>query len=226
MFTLDQGGAGRALLEVHESAGAARRFAEFSWIQPTTPEPNGRSWRIVPDASPHLIHHRLHDGHTRTLVVGARSVFVDVAQRERKFTVGIHLRPGVLTLLLEEGASAAGAARSDPLERPGIIGTVGSSDRRSSLRRSDTNMVDQDLLDILVCPESKQPVRSADAELLDALDVAIRDGSVVNAGGQPVEDAVVEGPVQEGGHRLHSAGIQAYCAERTREMLLAAGEFG
>ena len=87
-------------------------------------------------------------------------------------------------------------------------------------------MVDQDLLDILVCPESKQPVRSADAELLDALDVAIRDGSVVNAGGQPVEDAVVEGPVQEGGHRLHSAGIQAYCAERTREMLLAAGEFG
>jgi uncharacterized protein YbaR (Trm112 family) len=56
-------------------------------------------------------------------------------------------------------------------------------------------MVDQELLDILVCPESKQPVRLADAELLDALNVAIRDGSVVNAVGQPVEDAVVEGLV-------------------------------
>ncbi len=42
--------------------------------------------------------------------------------------------------------------------------------------------------------------RTGDAELLDALNVAIRDGSVVNAGGQPVEDAVVEGLVQEGVH--------------------------
>ena len=40
------------------------------------------------------------DGRTRTLVVGPRSVFVDVAQQERDFTVGVRLRPGVLATVL------------------------------------------------------------------------------------------------------------------------------
>ncbi len=64
-------------------------------------------------------------------------------------------------------------------------------------------MVDSELLDILVCPESKQPVRLADAEMLGKLNVAIRDGSVVNKGGKPVTDVVEEGLVREDGHRLY-----------------------
>ena len=64
-------------------------------------------------------------------------------------------------------------------------------------------MVDQELLDILVCPESKQPVRLADAELLGALNAAIRGGSVVNTGGESITDAVAEGLVREDGDRLY-----------------------
>ena len=64
-------------------------------------------------------------------------------------------------------------------------------------------MVDQELLDILVCPESKQPVRLADAGVLDALNAAIHDGSVVNKRGEPVTDAVEEGLVREDGERLY-----------------------
>ena len=64
-------------------------------------------------------------------------------------------------------------------------------------------MVDSELLDILVCPESKQPVRLADAEMLGKLNAAIRDGSVVNKGGKPVTDVVEEGLVREDGHRLY-----------------------
>ena len=39
-------------------------------------------------------------GRTSTLFVGPRSVYLDVDQRERDFTVGIRLRPGVLPALL------------------------------------------------------------------------------------------------------------------------------
>lgn len=56
-------------------------------------------------------------------------------------------------------------------------------------------MVDQELLDLLVCPESKQPVRPADAALLARLNEAIGRGSVTNRGGdavaQPLTDALV-----------------------------------
>jgi len=64
-------------------------------------------------------------------------------------------------------------------------------------------MVDEELLDILVCPESKQPVRLADAELLGVVNTAIRGGSVVNTGGEPVTDPVAEGLVREDGDRLY-----------------------
>lgn len=100
MVTLDQGGAGRSSVSIRASHSAAVRFAELSWVQRSTTAPSGESWRVVPDASPHIIHHRMRDGRTRTLFVGPRSVYVDVAQRERDFTVGVRLRPGVLPLLL------------------------------------------------------------------------------------------------------------------------------
>lgn len=69
-------------------------------------------------------------------------------------------------------------------------------------------MIDAELLEILVCPETKQPVTEADADLLDRLNGAIREGSLVNRSGDPVREpldgALVRGdrkvayPVRDG----------------------------
>ena len=60
-----------------------------------------------------------------------------------------------------------------------------------------TSMVDQELLDILVCPETKQPVRLAGSDLLDVLNRAIDAGAVKKRDGDLVEDRVEEGLVRE-----------------------------
>ena len=64
-------------------------------------------------------------------------------------------------------------------------------------------MVDQELLDILVCPETKQPVRLADAALLARVNGAITSGTMVNRGGKPVSETVSEGLVREDGEFLY-----------------------
>jgi uncharacterized protein YbaR (Trm112 family) len=64
-------------------------------------------------------------------------------------------------------------------------------------------MVDQELLDILVCPETKQPVRVADAGLLAQLNDSISQGSVSNRAGAQVTTAVAEGLVREDGDWLY-----------------------
>jgi uncharacterized protein YbaR (Trm112 family) len=58
-------------------------------------------------------------------------------------------------------------------------------------------MVDPELLEILVCPETHQPVRPADGGLLERLNQAINSGSVTNRGGDAVTDPVDEGLVRE-----------------------------
>ena len=58
-------------------------------------------------------------------------------------------------------------------------------------------MVDPELLEILVCPETHQPVRPAKGELLDRLNQAIRSGDVTNRGGNEVTDPMEEGLVRE-----------------------------
>ena len=47
-------------------------------------------------------------------------------------------------------------------------------------------MIDQNLLEILVCPETKQPLRVADVGLLEKVSDLISAGSVTNRGGEPV----------------------------------------
>ena len=57
--------------------------------------------------------------------------------------------------------------------------------------------VDQELLDFLVCPETKQPVRRAGSDLLDLLNRAIDAGTVKTRDGTPVEERIEEGLVRE-----------------------------
>lgn len=64
-------------------------------------------------------------------------------------------------------------------------------------------MVDQELLDILVCPETRQPVRVADEALLSRLNAAIARGTVRNQGGQPVTEAVPAALVRQDGRLLY-----------------------
>lgn len=64
-------------------------------------------------------------------------------------------------------------------------------------------MVDQELLDILVCPETKQPVRLADAALLERVNAAVVAGGLTTRGGDPVTQAVTSGLVREDGTLLY-----------------------
>ncbi|MDX1493832.1 MAG: hypothetical protein R3253_07235 [Longimicrobiales bacterium] len=64
-------------------------------------------------------------------------------------------------------------------------------------------MIEQNLLDILVCPETKQPLRVADASLLSELNSSIEAGSVTNRGGEKVSAPLSEALVREDGTALY-----------------------
>jgi uncharacterized protein YbaR (Trm112 family) len=64
-------------------------------------------------------------------------------------------------------------------------------------------VVDQSLLDILVCPETKQPLSVADAALLDRLNADIRRGGIRNRGGQAVSAPIDDGLVRKDGSVLY-----------------------
>ncbi len=60
-----------------------------------------------------------------------------------------------------------------------------------------SSMLDPELLEILVCPETKQPIRLADPGVLQKLNVAIAEGSISNKGGEPVSERIEEGLIRE-----------------------------
>ena len=64
-------------------------------------------------------------------------------------------------------------------------------------------MVDPELLEILVCPETHQPLHAAESDVLDRLNQEIASGSVTNRGGEAVADRVEEGLVREDGKILY-----------------------
>jgi len=63
--------------------------------------------------------------------------------------------------------------------------------------------IDNELLEILVCPESRQSVRLADAELLARLNGEIEAGRLRSRGGESVEKRIEEGLVREDGRILY-----------------------
>jgi uncharacterized protein len=58
-------------------------------------------------------------------------------------------------------------------------------------------MVDPELLQILVCPETRQAVHEAEPAALARLNAAIAAGSVKNRAGEVVRDALDGGLVRE-----------------------------
>ena len=62
--------------------------------------------------------------------------------------------------------------------------------------------VANDLVDILVCPESKQKVRLATSAELAGINEKIRAGTLRNRGGDPVKTEMVEALIREDGRIL------------------------
>jgi len=63
--------------------------------------------------------------------------------------------------------------------------------------------VSQELLEILVCPETKQPVQPASAEVLERLSAQVAAGTLRNRSGEKVGTAPIEGLVREDGKILY-----------------------
>jgi uncharacterized protein YbaR (Trm112 family) len=63
--------------------------------------------------------------------------------------------------------------------------------------------VSQELLEILVCPETRQPVAAASEELLAELNLQVRAGSLRNRGGEAVAETIEEGLLREDGKVLY-----------------------
>ena len=63
--------------------------------------------------------------------------------------------------------------------------------------------IDHELLEILVCPETRQPVHPASADQIAALNKKIDVGELRNRGGEPVRAAIHEGLVRQDGKVLY-----------------------
>jgi uncharacterized protein YbaR (Trm112 family) len=57
--------------------------------------------------------------------------------------------------------------------------------------------INKELLDILACPETKQPLTLADPALLATINDRIRQGHLTNRGGAPVTEPIDGGLVRE-----------------------------
>ncbi len=58
-------------------------------------------------------------------------------------------------------------------------------------------MIDEQLLEILACPETKEPVHLADAGLIEQVNAAIAGGKLKNRGGEAVTEAIDGGLVRK-----------------------------
>ena len=64
-------------------------------------------------------------------------------------------------------------------------------------------MLDAELLDILVCPDTHQPLRLADEELLGEINASVSRGELRNRGGNVVTQALQAALVSEDGRRVY-----------------------
>ena len=80
--------------------------------------------------------------------------------------------------------------------------------------------VSEELLEILVCPETHQPVAPASDEILSKLNGQIEAGSLRNRGGDPVKEPIEEGLLREDGKVLYVVddGIPVMLVEESIEL--------
>ena len=80
--------------------------------------------------------------------------------------------------------------------------------------------VSSELLEILVCPETRQPVAPASEEVLSSLNEEIRAERLKNRGGERVTTALTEGLVREDGKILYPVddGIPVMLIEESIEL--------
>jgi uncharacterized protein YbaR (Trm112 family) len=80
--------------------------------------------------------------------------------------------------------------------------------------------ISQDLVDILVCPETRQPVAPANQEILARVNQQIEAGTLRNRGGEKVEKPIEEGLVREDGTILYAVddGIPVMLIEESIEI--------
>ena len=64
-------------------------------------------------------------------------------------------------------------------------------------------MIDQEMLDILACPEDKTPVKLAEASLIEEINRRIEAGSLKNRAGNAVEKKIDGGLIREDGKYLY-----------------------
>jgi uncharacterized protein YbaR (Trm112 family) len=64
-------------------------------------------------------------------------------------------------------------------------------------------MLNPELLEILVCPETKQTLKLADSGTLERVNQAVATGGLKNQGGNRVKDRIEEGLVREDGNVLY-----------------------
>ncbi|MEE3328311.1 MAG: hypothetical protein VX252_13315 [Myxococcota bacterium] len=63
--------------------------------------------------------------------------------------------------------------------------------------------ISNELLEILVCPETRQPVSLADDQVIEGLNTAIKSGRLRTRGGEKVSEAIQEGLLREDGRILY-----------------------
>jgi uncharacterized protein len=80
--------------------------------------------------------------------------------------------------------------------------------------------ISPDLLEILVCPESRQPVRPATADVLARLNAAIAAGTLRNRGGDKLAKPITEALVRQDGKLLYVVddGIPVMLIEESIEL--------
>ena len=65
-------------------------------------------------------------------------------------------------------------------------------------------MIDQQLLDILACPETREAVSLADQALIEGLNQKIEAGQLVNRAGEKVTEPIDGGLIREDGRYLYA----------------------
>jgi uncharacterized protein YbaR (Trm112 family) len=64
-------------------------------------------------------------------------------------------------------------------------------------------MIDAELVNILACPESKEPVTLAEPAVIERINAAIRAGKLRNRGGEAVTEPIDGGLVRADGRYLY-----------------------